>query len=99
MGLLNCSHGGTNLPRSPKTSPGTFGQHTDKMSLVSRFSQGIFNGVFRRNYVFLSTVFAGAFAFEMAFDTGTDLIWNSINKGRQWRDIKHRYMTQEEDEE
>ncbi|KPI40006.1 Cytochrome b-c1 complex subunit 9 [Cyphellophora attinorum] len=69
------------------------------MSVVGRFSQGLFNGVFRRNYVFLSTVFVGAFAFEMAFDTGTDAIWNRLNKGRQWRDIKQRYMTSEEDEE
>ncbi|KAK5058756.1 hypothetical protein LTR84_011020 [Exophiala bonariae] len=69
------------------------------MAVGSRFSSGIFNAIFRRNAAFLTTVFVGAFAFEMAFDTTTDAIWNSLNKGRQWKDIKHRYMAAPEDDE
>ncbi|OBT75947.1 hypothetical protein VF21_05794 [Pseudogymnoascus sp. 05NY08] len=46
----------------------------------------------RRNYVFLGTVFAGAFAFEMTFDSVTDSLWDKINKGRQWKDIRAKYI-------
>ncbi|KAH7410227.1 ubiquinol-cytochrome c reductase complex 7.3 kda protein-like protein [Phaeosphaeria sp. MPI-PUGE-AT-0046c] len=34
-----------------------------------------------------------------AYDTGSEKIWNSVNKGRQWKDIKHRFMEQPEDDE
>jgi len=43
----------------------------------------------------VGTVFAGAFAFEMAFDTISDRIWDNLNKGRQWKDIRHRYIQDE----
>ncbi|KIV91955.1 hypothetical protein PV10_06441 [Exophiala mesophila] len=69
------------------------------MAVGARIASGFFNGIFRKNAVFLTTVFAGAFAFEMAFDTTTDALWDSWNKGRQWKDIKHKYMTVAEDEE
>ncbi|KAJ9634751.1 uncharacterized protein PV06_07055 [Exophiala oligosperma] len=69
------------------------------MSFGARLSSGFFNGIFRRNAFFLTTVFAGAFAFELAFEGGTNAMWDSWNKGRQWKDIKHKYMTAEEDED
>ncbi|KAF7165118.1 hypothetical protein CNMCM5623_009426 [Aspergillus felis] len=56
-------------------------------------------GLIRRNAVYLTTIFAGAFAFEMAFDTTTNKIWDTMNRGRQWKDIKHLYMNKEEEEE
>ncbi|KIW14447.1 hypothetical protein PV08_07231 [Exophiala spinifera] len=69
------------------------------MSLGARFSSGLFNGIFRRNAVFLTSVFAGAFAFELAFEAGTNTLWDSWNKGRQWKDIKHKYITADEDDD
>ncbi|KAL1597298.1 Cytochrome b-c1 complex subunit 9, mitochondrial [Paraconiothyrium brasiliense] len=33
-----------------------------------------------------------------AFDTGSDRIWDSINRGRQWKDIKYRYVQKAEDD-
>ncbi|KAI9803765.1 MAG: qcr9 subunit 9 of the ubiquinol cytochrome-c reductase complex [Sarcosagium campestre] len=59
-------------------------------------SQGLYNFIFRKNFVFLATVFSGAFAFEILFDTGSDKIWDAINRGRQWKDIRSRYLEQEE---
>ncbi|OBT66670.1 hypothetical protein VE03_03911 [Pseudogymnoascus sp. 23342-1-I1] len=53
----------------------------------------------RRNYVFLGTVFAGAFAFEMTFDSVTDSLWDNINKGRQWKDIRAKYIEAGDDSE
>ncbi|WEW58062.1 qcr9 subunit 9 of the ubiquinol cytochrome-c reductase complex [Emydomyces testavorans] len=52
----------------------------------------------RRNAVFLSTIFVGAFAFEMAFDTISNSVWDTLNRGRQWKDIKHKYINKEEEE-
>ncbi|KAK7509983.1 uncharacterized protein IWZ02DRAFT_437490 [Phyllosticta citriasiana] len=34
-----------------------------------------------------------------AFDTASDSLWNNINKGRQWKDIKHQYLEKEDDDE
>ncbi|EXJ90873.1 ubiquinol-cytochrome c reductase subunit 9 [Capronia coronata CBS 617.96] len=69
------------------------------MPALARISETVFNTVFRRNAVFLTAVFTGAFFFEIGFDTATNRLWDSWNQGRQWKDIKHRYMTANEDEE
>ncbi|EAW06534.1 cytochrome b-c1 complex subunit 9 [Aspergillus clavatus NRRL 1] len=59
----------------------------------------IYRGLFRRNAVYLTTIFAGAFAFELAFDTSTNKVWDTMNRGRQWKDIKSRYINKEEEDE
>ncbi|RLL96361.1 hypothetical protein CFD26_104864 [Aspergillus turcosus] len=56
-------------------------------------------GLIHRNAVYLTAIFASAFAFEMAFDTTTNKIWDAMNRGRQWKDIKHRYINKGEEEE
>ncbi|TGZ83004.1 ubiquinol-cytochrome C reductase [Ascodesmis nigricans] len=58
-------------------------------------TNSIYNVLFRRNYVFVGAVFASAFAFEMGFDTISDKVWDNLNKGRQWKDIRHRYVEEE----
>ncbi|RIA92561.1 cytochrome b-c1 complex subunit 9, partial [Glomus cerebriforme] len=55
-------------------------------------SRGLYRSFFRRNSVFLTGIFATAFAFEMTFDTITDRWWDRVNKGKQWKDIKDRYV-------
>ncbi|KAI9360772.1 cytochrome b-c1 complex subunit 9 [Zopfochytrium polystomum] len=52
----------------------------------------IYNTFFKRSSVFITGIVAGAFAYEIAFDTGADMIWDSINKGRQWKDIRSKYV-------
>ncbi|OQV08366.1 hypothetical protein CLAIMM_12653 [Cladophialophora immunda] len=69
------------------------------MPAVSQISSGIFNGLIRKNATWLTTIFLGAFTFELAFEGATNSIWDNWNKGRQWKDIKHRYMQQAEEEE
>ncbi|KAL4895427.1 ubiquinol-cytochrome C reductase [Aspergillus ambiguus] len=56
-------------------------------------------GLIRRNAVYLTTIFASAFAFEITYDTASNKIWDAMNRGRQWKDIKHRYMVQEEEDD
>ncbi|TVY34727.1 Cytochrome b-c1 complex subunit, partial [Lachnellula subtilissima] len=55
--------------------------------------------LFRKNYVFLGVVFASAFAFEMSFDNVMDKVWDGFNKGRQWKDIRARYVEAGGDDE
>ncbi|TKA83256.1 hypothetical protein B0A55_00788 [Friedmanniomyces simplex] len=66
------------------------------MPAPSGVVNAIYSTVIRRNFGFLGVIFLGAFATEIAFETTANSIWNSINRGRQWRDIKHRYMEQDE---
>ncbi|CZT14329.1 uncharacterized protein RCC_00306 [Ramularia collo-cygni] len=52
----------------------------------------IYNIFVKRNAVFLGTIFVGAYATSLGFDVGANLVWDRINRGRQWKDIKQRYM-------
>ncbi|KAJ5584316.1 uncharacterized protein N7459_004116 [Penicillium hispanicum] len=66
---------------------------------MAGISNVLYQTFIRRNAVFLTTIFAGAFAFELSFDTASNKIWDSWNSGRQWKDIKYRYLNKEEEEE
>ncbi|CAI7618508.1 unnamed protein product [Penicillium glandicola] len=59
----------------------------------------VFRTFIRKNTVLLTTAFAGAFAFELGFDITSNKIWDSWNQGRQWKDIKHRYVVKEEEDD
>ncbi|KAK9388628.1 cytochrome b-c1 complex subunit 9 [Lipomyces mesembrius] len=56
----------------------------------------IYNTFMRRNSVFVGTILVGAFAFEIGFDSTIDKLWDRLNSGKQWKDIKHSYITSEE---
>ncbi|KAI9296805.1 ubiquinol-cytochrome C reductase [Neoconidiobolus thromboides FSU 785] len=60
-------------------------------SSFNKLSKPIYNTLFKRNSVFLIGVFASAFAFEVVFDRATDKVWDSLNRGKQWKDIEHKY--------
>ncbi|KAF2417646.1 ubiquinol-cytochrome C reductase [Tothia fuscella] len=68
---------------------------------MAGLSSGIYNTFFRSNFIMLSTVFAGAFGVQMAFDTASTKVWDQVNAGRQWKDIKAQYVqaAEEEDDE
>jgi len=57
----------------------------------------IYNTLFRRNWTMLGAVFAGGFAFEMFYNSTMDKVWDNINRGRQWKDIRHKYAEAEEE--
>lgn len=48
-----------------------------KMSLANTF----YNTLVKKNSVFVATIFATAFAFEVAFDTTSTKVWDNLNKG------------------
>ncbi|KAF3015639.1 hypothetical protein E8E14_011386 [Neopestalotiopsis sp. 37M] len=59
----------------------------------------IYNALFRRNFTMLGAVFAGGFAFELFFNQGMNKLWDNANRGRQWKDIRSRYVQAEEEDE
>ncbi|KAJ7068053.1 ubiquinol-cytochrome C reductase [Mycena amicta] len=61
------------------------------------FSTTLYNTFFRRNSVFVTTVFAGAIGFGIAFDTGVTAFYDRWNRGKQWKDIRHKYIQSEEE--
>ncbi|EQL00476.1 hypothetical protein G6O67_002488 [Ophiocordyceps sinensis] len=66
------------------------------MSLGSQ----IYSAIFRKNYAMLAAVFGAGFAFEMGFNSSMNRVWDSHNRGRQWKDIRSKYAEKaEEDDE
>ncbi|KAK6842146.1 cytochrome b-c1 complex subunit 9 [Apiospora arundinis] len=59
----------------------------------------IYNALFSRNWQMLGTVFAAGFGFELIYNQGMDKVWDSMNRGRQWKDIRHKYVQDAEDDE
>ncbi|KAK3329377.1 ubiquinol-cytochrome C reductase [Apodospora peruviana] len=57
----------------------------------------LYNTFFKKNYMMLGVVFAGAFGFEMWYNSVMDKIWETNNRGRLWKDIRHKYVTANDD--
>ncbi|CAB0038850.1 unnamed protein product [Trichogramma brassicae] len=51
----------------------------------------VYNLLLKRSSTFAVTMLASAFFFERTFDMVSDGIFRSINKGKLWDDIKHKY--------
>jgi len=62
------------------------------MALATAF----YNALVKRNSVYVTGILAGAFAFGVGFDIGIESFWDRWNRGKQWKDIRDKYMTQEE---
>ncbi|CAI4229659.1 unnamed protein product [Auanema sp. JU1783] len=63
-----------------------------KMSLGATF----YNAVGRRfSTLFLATAF-GAYIANYTFNTATDGYWNTVNAGKQWKDVKNTITVESE---
>ncbi|XP_036594646.1 cytochrome b-c1 complex subunit 9 [Trichosurus vulpecula] len=51
----------------------------------------VYSVFFRRTSTFALTIAVGVLFFERAFDQGGDAIYDSINHGKLWKHIKHKY--------
>ncbi|KAI9256254.1 cytochrome b-c1 complex subunit 9 [Sporodiniella umbellata] len=58
---------------------------------ASGLTQAIYSTLFKKNSAFITSIFAGAIAFEVGFDTLSTKVWDEVNKGKQWKDIKEKY--------
>ncbi|KAL7799172.1 ubiquinol-cytochrome C reductase [Trichoderma ceciliae] len=59
----------------------------------------VYSTLFRKNYTMLAAVFGAGFAWEIGFNSTMNKVWDSHNRGRQWRDIRHKYVEGAEEEE
>ncbi|OAA79465.1 Ubiquinol-cytochrome C reductase, UQCRX/QCR9-like protein [Akanthomyces lecanii RCEF 1005] len=57
------------------------------------------SAIFRNNFTMLTAVFTAGFAFEIGFNQTMNKIWDNNNRGRQWKDIRHKYVEETEDDE
>jgi len=64
---------------------------------MSSIANGIYNRIFRRNSVYVASIFAAAFGFEMVFMTGTQRFYDHWNRGKQWKDIRDKYVNKDSD--
>lgn len=51
----------------------------------------VYNLLFKRSSTFTLVIITSSFMFERAVNLFTDKMFDSINKGKQWKDIKHQY--------
>lgn len=59
----------------------------------------IYNIFFKKSSTYFLTLVAGAFLFERFADGFSDRVFDSINKGKQWKDIQNNYIKQAEEEQ
>ncbi|PSR73451.1 hypothetical protein PHLCEN_2v10743 [Hermanssonia centrifuga] len=54
-----------------------------------------YNTIVKRNSVFVTSIFAGAFAFGVGFDIGVTAFWDRWNRGKQWKDLRQKHVQEE----
>ncbi|KAI5096374.1 cytochrome b-c1 complex subunit 9 [Silurus meridionalis] len=57
--------------------------------------RNVYNLLFRRTSTFAITIMVGAVFFERVFDQGGDALFESLNRGKLWKHIKHNYEKEE----
>ncbi|KAM9925338.1 hypothetical protein OXX59_003941, partial [Metschnikowia pulcherrima] len=57
------------------------------------------SALFKRNSVYVSTIFAGAFAFQAFFDVGVTKWYEAHNRGKLWKDVKGKFLEGGDEEE
>ncbi|KAM8961182.1 cytochrome b-c1 complex subunit 9 [Pelodytes ibericus] len=59
------------------------------------FGSFLYKSVFRRTSTFALAVVVGVLVFERGFEQGTEELYNHLNRGKLWKDIKHKYEKEE----
>ena len=59
----------------------------------------IYNGIAKRTSTLVLTMTVGALFFERGLDWTAEAIFQEVNKGKLWKDIKHKYEVAQEEEE
>ncbi|XP_072518223.1 cytochrome b-c1 complex subunit 9 [Salminus brasiliensis] len=54
-------------------------------------AKSVYNLLFRRTSTFAVTIMVTAVAFERTFDLAGDAVFESLNRGKLWKHIKHNY--------
>ncbi|KIJ37229.1 hypothetical protein M422DRAFT_33901, partial [Sphaerobolus stellatus SS14] len=54
-----------------------------------------YNTIVKHNSVYVASILAGGFVFDVRFDIGIKTFWDRWNRGKQWKDIHAKYTVQE----
>jgi len=57
------------------------------------FGTTFYNTIVKRNSIYVGAILAGGFALGVGFDIGIQSFWDRWNQGKQWKDIRHKYVT------
>nr|XP_033341252.1 cytochrome b-c1 complex subunit 9 [Megalopta genalis]XP_033341253.1 cytochrome b-c1 complex subunit 9 [Megalopta genalis]XP_033341254.1 cytochrome b-c1 complex subunit 9 [Megalopta genalis] len=58
---------------------------------MAGISDALYNAIFKRSSTFALTIMASAFIFERTVNLLSDTFFDNRNKGKLWKDIKHKY--------
>jgi len=56
-------------------------------------SNAFYNTFVKRNSIYVTGIFAASFAFAVGFDSGVTAFWDHWNHGKQWKDIREKYVS------
>ncbi|GAM23035.1 hypothetical protein SAMD00019534_062100 [Acytostelium subglobosum LB1] len=54
---------------------------------MSRLTGFLYQTLFKRNSTFIATAIVGAFVFESSIHGVVNCTWDSVNKGKLWKDV------------
>lgn len=63
------------------------------------FGTSIYNAIFRRNSVFVGSIFITAFFTDIVFNKAADAYFDKVNAGKQWKDIRDKYIQPGDEDE
>ncbi|WVQ94744.1 hypothetical protein IAU59_001825 [Kwoniella sp. CBS 9459] len=66
---------------------------------MGRVSDLIYSSIFKRNSAFVASTFVAAFTFSIGYDLATSAWWDYHNRGKQWKDIRSKYIQSASDDE
>ncbi|CAM9925735.1 unnamed protein product [Phaeothamnion confervicola] len=61
--------------------------------------EAVYNRVWKSNAGYITYIVVGAIALEMVYGKATDALWDSVNKGKQYKDIDWSKFKTEDDED
>ena len=63
----------------------------DRQQSTMSLANTVYSAVTKRTSTFMLTSLVGALVFERIITVGVDTFWEERNKGKLWKDIKHKY--------
>lgn len=58
---------------------------------MAGFTETIYNAIFKKTSTMVLASVACTFFFERSFDLGAEILFEKINEGKLWKDIKQNY--------
>jgi len=63
----------------------------------SAFSRTLYSTLFKHGSTYMATCMVVAIAAGQGYDAVMNSIWDANNKGKQWKDVQHKFIEADED--